>query len=43
MWQICRAMAAISRSQAIVEFDLDGTVLNANDLFLSVMAIRWLP
>ena len=30
-------VAAISRSQAIVEFDLDGTVLNANDLFLSVM------
>lgn len=30
-------VAAISRSQAIIEFDLDGTILNANDLFLSVM------
>lgn len=30
-------VAAISQSQAIVEFDLDGTILNANALFLSVM------
>lgn len=30
-------VAAISRSQVIVEFDLEGVILNANDLFLSVM------
>ena len=28
---------AISRSQAVIEFDLDGTILRANDNFLSVM------
>jgi len=30
-------LAAFGRSQAIVEFDMDGTILGANDLFLSVM------
>ncbi|RBY76848.1 chemotaxis protein [Geodermatophilus sp. TF02-6] len=30
-------VAAIDRAQAVVEFDLDGTVLAANDNFLSVM------
>ncbi|MET1755988.1 PAS domain-containing methyl-accepting chemotaxis protein [Novosphingobium sp. RD2P27] len=30
-------LAAIERSQATIEFDLDGTVLTANDNFLSVM------
>ena len=29
--------AAIHRSQAVVEFDLDGTVLTANDNFLKTM------
>lgn len=28
---------AISRSQAVIEFELDGTILNANENFLSVM------
>lgn len=28
---------AISRSQAVIEFDLDGTIISANDAFLSVM------
>ena len=29
-------MAAISRSQAVIEFELDGTILTANDNFLAV-------
>lgn len=28
---------AISRSQAVIEFELDGTIITANDAFLSVM------
>ena len=31
---------AIKRSQAVIEFDLDGTILNANDNFLAVMGYR---
>jgi methyl-accepting chemotaxis protein len=30
-------LAALDRSQATIEFDLDGKILNANDNFLSVM------
>jgi len=30
-------LAAIGRSQAVVEFDLDGTILSANENFLGVM------
>ena len=30
-------MAAISRSQAVIEFKMDGTILTANDNFLGVM------
>lgn len=30
-------IAAIGRSQAVVEFAMDGTILNANDLFLNAM------
>ena len=30
-------IAAISRSQAVIEFDLDGTILNANENFLRTM------
>ena len=30
-------LEAISRSQAIIEFNLDGTIVNANDNFLAVM------
>ena len=30
-------IAAISRSQAVIEFKLDGTIVTANDLFLNVM------
>lgn len=30
-------LAAISRSQAVIEFDLDGTVLSANENFLKVL------
>lgn len=33
-------VAAISRSQAVIEFNLDGTVLTANDIFLKVMGYR---
>ena len=29
--------AAISRSQAVIEFGLDGTILTANDNFLSTL------
>nr|WP_269330095.1 PAS domain-containing methyl-accepting chemotaxis protein [Kineosporia babensis] len=31
---------AISRSQAVIEFDLDGNVLDANDAFLDLMGYR---
>ena len=31
---------AISRSQAVIEFDLDGTILDANENFLAVMGYR---
>jgi len=31
---------AISRSQAVIEFELDGTIITANDNFLSVMGYR---
>jgi methyl-accepting chemotaxis protein len=30
-------IAAIGRSQAVIEFKLDGTIVTANDLFLNVM------
>lgn len=30
-------IAAISRSQAVIEFNLDGTIIDANDNFLNVM------
>ncbi len=30
-------VAAINRSQAVIEFDLDGTIITANDNFLSVL------
>lgn len=33
-------VAAMNRSQAVIEFSLDGTVLTANDNFLSVMGYR---
>ena len=32
--------AAISKSQAIIEFSLDGTILTANENFLKAMATR---
>ena len=32
--------AALSRSQATIEFALDGTILGANDNFLSVLGYR---
>ena len=31
------AYSAIARSQAIIEFNLDGTILTANDNFLSTL------
>ncbi|MET1028108.1 MAG: PAS domain-containing methyl-accepting chemotaxis protein [Dongiaceae bacterium] len=31
---------AISRSQAVIEFELDGTIITANDSFLSVLGYR---
>lgn len=31
---------AINKAQAVIEFDLDGTVMDANDNFLSVMGYR---
>jgi methyl-accepting chemotaxis protein len=31
---------AIARTQAMIEFDLDGTILSANDLFCSTMGYR---
>ena len=33
-------LEAISRSQAVIEFDMDGTILNANDNFLAVMGYQ---
>ncbi|HEX8484303.1 PAS domain S-box protein [Sphingomonas sp.] len=33
-------LAAIRRSQAVIEFALDGTILDANDNFLAVMGYR---
>ncbi len=33
-------IAAIHRSQGVIEFDLDGNVLNANDNFLAVLGYR---
>ncbi len=33
-------MAAIGRSQAVIEFNLDGTIIEANDNFLTAMGYR---
>ena len=33
-------ISAIGRAQAVIEFDLDGTILSANDNFLAVMGYR---
>jgi methyl-accepting chemotaxis protein len=33
-------VAAISRSQAVIEFNLDGTIITANENFLAVMGYR---
>ena len=33
-------LAALSRSQAIIEFQLDGTIINANDNFLNTLGYR---
>lgn len=33
-------LEAIHRTQAVIEFDLDGTILTANDLFLATMGYR---
>ena len=33
-------LAAISKVQAIIEFELDGTILRANELFLDAMGYR---
>src|SRR5262249_59833780 len=33
-------LAAISKSQAVIEFELDGTVTSANENFLSVLGYR---
>lgn len=33
-------IAAISRAQAVIEFDLDGTILTANDNFLAAVGYR---
>ena len=30
-------IAAIQRSQAVIEFELDGTIISANDIFLKTM------
>jgi len=38
--ELAGKITAIGRSQAVIEFALDGTVLTANDLFLSVMGYR---
>ncbi|MBJ7578232.1 PAS domain S-box protein [Devosia sp. MC532] len=34
------AMAALNKSQAFIEFELDGTIITANDNFLSVMGYK---
>ena len=33
-------LAAINKSQAVIEFSLDGTILNANDNFLNTLGYR---
>lgn len=33
-------VAAISRSQAVIEFNLDGTIINANDAFLQALGYQ---
>jgi methyl-accepting chemotaxis protein len=33
-------IAAIGKSQAVIEFAMDGTILNANDMFLSAIGYR---
>ncbi|MFD2175197.1 PAS domain S-box protein [Rhodobacter lacus] len=33
-------IAALGRSQAVIEFDMQGTILTANDIFLNVMNYR---
>lgn len=33
-------VAAISRTQAVIEFDLDGTIITANDIFLAALGYR---
>lgn len=39
--QECKSkLAAISRSQAVIEFELDGTVITANDVFLQALGYR---
>ncbi|QXI27353.1 PAS domain-containing methyl-accepting chemotaxis protein [Pseudomonas vanderleydeniana] len=38
--QQAHLLAAIDRSMAVIEFDLDGTVLKANDNFLKTMGYR---
>lgn len=35
--EVASRMAAVDRAQAVIEFDLDGTVLTANENFLRVM------
>ncbi len=35
--ELDRRMAAIGRSQAVIEFDLDGTIRDANDNLLQTM------
>ena len=35
--RLAAQVAAIDRSQAVIEFDLNGTILNANENFLSVL------
>jgi len=34
-------LAAINKSQAVIEFDLEGTILSANANFLDTMGYRW--
>lgn len=36
----CAKIAALERSQGVIEFDLDGTVVRANENFLSVLGFR---
>lgn len=39
-WELQNALAqaaAISRSQAVIEFNLDGTIITANENFLNAM------